>query len=276
MTEDYYKILGVNRAAGEIEIKKAYRRLALKHHPDRNPGNRRSEERFKEIAEAYAVLINGRKRKEYDRHRKQPFRGDTPSDAGFKYGPADFYRDFFHNPSTADFFSDLEKEFEAQGFRFNEKFFNELFSRRQDVFFKGIYEATVSAERPASRDRSPVGRFARRAEDRTTAEPSKRFLKVTPGTIRQRVTGITSRVGRMVNGSTQARDLTYQVKISKQEALLGKQVRLSFNRGGETERMSIRIPSGVKNGAQMKLAGMGLPGVGTEQPGDLYIRVKIV
>jgi len=276
MKEDCYKILGVNKAAGEIEIKKAYRRLALKHHPDRNPGNLSSEERFKEIAEAYAILIDRRKREEYDQYRKNSFRSTAQSAPGFKYASEDFYRDIFHNPSTADFFSELEKEFEAQGFRFNEKFFNELFSRRQDVFFKGIYDANVFEKRPASRNMSPVERFARRAEDSTAAAPSKRFLKVVPGTIRQRFTGITSRVGRIVNGSTKGRDLTYQVRISNQDALLGKQVRLTFSRGSETERMSIRIPSGVKNGAQLKLAGMGLPGDGAEKPGDLYIRVKIV
>ncbi len=65
---DYYEVLGVGRQAPEAEIKKAYRQQALKHHPDRNPGNKESEEKFKEAAEAYAVLADAGKRARYDRH----------------------------------------------------------------------------------------------------------------------------------------------------------------------------------------------------------------
>ena len=65
--KDYYEVLGVNRNATEEEIKKAYRKLALKYHPDRNKGNKEAEEKFKEISEAYAVLSDKNKREQYDR-----------------------------------------------------------------------------------------------------------------------------------------------------------------------------------------------------------------
>src|SRR2546425_4038001 len=64
---DYYEVLGVSRQASDQEIKSAYRKLALQHHPDRNPGNHEAEEKFKEAAEAYSVLSDSQKRAQYDR-----------------------------------------------------------------------------------------------------------------------------------------------------------------------------------------------------------------
>ena len=66
--KDYYEILGVSRNASEVELKKAYRQLALKYHPDRNPDNKESEDKFKEAAEAYDILSNPEKRKRYDQY----------------------------------------------------------------------------------------------------------------------------------------------------------------------------------------------------------------
>src|SRR5262249_57044388 len=63
---DYYEVLGVNRSATDQDLKSAYRRLAVKHHPDKNPGDPHAEERFKEAAEAYAVLSDAEQRRRYD------------------------------------------------------------------------------------------------------------------------------------------------------------------------------------------------------------------
>jgi len=73
--KDFYKILGIEEGASADEIKKAYRKLALKYHPDRNPDDAKAEERFKEIQEAYEVLSDAKKHKQYDRMRKNPFAG---------------------------------------------------------------------------------------------------------------------------------------------------------------------------------------------------------
>jgi molecular chaperone DnaJ len=72
---DYYDVLGISRDAGEEDIKKAYRKLAMKHHPDRNPGDQEAEERFKEAAEAYEVLRDHEKRDIYDRYGHQGLAG---------------------------------------------------------------------------------------------------------------------------------------------------------------------------------------------------------
>src|SRR3989337_68370 len=95
MEEDYYQILGVDRNASGEEIKKAYRKLAMKHHPDRNPGNKQAEERFKEINEAYAVLS--------DKGKRQP--NDPLGPCGFSqlFSQEDIFRGF----DISDLFKDL-------------------------------------------------------------------------------------------------------------------------------------------------------------------------
>src|SRR3990172_9063809 len=73
METDYYKTLGVAKDATNDDIKKAYRKLALKYHPDKNPGNQEMEEKFKKMSEAYAVLSDAKKRQEYDRFGSDGF-----------------------------------------------------------------------------------------------------------------------------------------------------------------------------------------------------------
>ncbi|MFX1555441.1 MAG: DnaJ domain-containing protein [Promethearchaeota archaeon] len=103
LEKDYYHTLGVSRNASQDEIKKAFRRLALKYHPDRCPGNPESEDRFKEINEAYAVLSDRDKRSEYDHFGPQRFRR--------RYREDDLFRAF-----------DFEGLFREFGLRFDDDF----------------------------------------------------------------------------------------------------------------------------------------------------------
>ena len=95
MAEDYYKTLGVEKSATEEEIKKAYRKLAMKFHPDRNPGNKQAEEKFKKISEAYAVLSDQEKRKQYDSFGSDAFRQ--------RYSQEDIFRNFDLNDILREF-----------------------------------------------------------------------------------------------------------------------------------------------------------------------------
>ncbi len=97
---DYYEVLGVARTASEAELKASFRKLAMKYHPDRNPGDKTSEQRFKEINEAYDVLKDGDKRAAYDRFGHAAFEHGTGAAAGAGFG-AEFASTF------ADIFDDL-------------------------------------------------------------------------------------------------------------------------------------------------------------------------
>src|SRR2546428_264673 len=130
MKRDYYEVLGVSRNATDEEIKKAFRKLAHQHHPDKNPGNRKAEERFKELAEAYQVLSDAERRSMYDRFGHAAFeQGAGP--AGFDFGAGfedilgDLFGDFFGTGRTRgrtrarrgqDLRYDLEVTFEEAAF----------------------------------------------------------------------------------------------------------------------------------------------------------------
>lgn len=97
MAEDYYKLLGISRDASTDEIKKAYRKLAVKYHPDKNPGNKEAEEKFKEISHAYEVLSNPEKRQRYDQFGESAFQYGGAGSGGFSgfHDPFDIFQDVF-------------------------------------------------------------------------------------------------------------------------------------------------------------------------------------
>lgn len=109
---DYYEVLGINRSASKEEIKKAYRKLAMQYHPDRNPGDKQAEENFKEAAEAYEVLSHDDKRNKYDRFGHEGVRGSAFGSEGFSsvndifshfsdiFGGSSIFDDFFGGGQT--------------------------------------------------------------------------------------------------------------------------------------------------------------------------------
>ena len=99
--KDYYQILGVPENASQEDIKNAFRKLAFKYHPDKNPGNeKQAEEKFKEINEAYSILGDAGKRRQYDFAKKSGF--DCTVYPGFGNAQSDIFRDAFSNPETVE------------------------------------------------------------------------------------------------------------------------------------------------------------------------------
>ena len=90
MKRDYYEVLGVEKGAGEADIKKSYRKMAMKYHPDKNPGDQAAEEKFKEAAEAYSVLNDSQKRAQYDQFGHAATDGGAGGFGGGFGGFADF------------------------------------------------------------------------------------------------------------------------------------------------------------------------------------------
>ena len=107
--KDYYEVLGVNRSASDDEIKKAYRKLAVKYHPDKNPGDQEAEEKFKEVSAAFEVLKDSDKRRKYDQFGHDAFRGGAASAGGVD--PFDLFRDAFGGGGGGGFGSSIFEDF---------------------------------------------------------------------------------------------------------------------------------------------------------------------
>lgn len=268
--KDYYRILGVPEAATEDEIKRAYRRLALQYHPDRNPGDPRAPERFKEISEAYAMLVDPAKRREYDafRHtrvRQEPFRGRA-------WSQADLFRDLFSNPRSADLFEELGREFARLGFRFDDRFFRDTFFGGRAIFFGGV---VVFGPFGVRRTVFPPGHQAmgeRQPSREPTAVPSViGFLGWLGRELKAVLTAPAEGVHRLLALASGRRrvDLIQSLELTPEEARTGVQKRVAIRQPGRSEEVLVKIPPGIRPGTRLRLHGKGVDG------GDLYLKVEV-
>lgn len=268
--KDYYRILNVPENASQKEIKQAFRRLAFKCHPDKNPGNeKQAEEKFKEINEAYGVLGDGNKRQQYDFARKGQFAGYDHR--GFQYAPQDIFRDTFSNQAT---FEELSRMFAQAGLRFDQDFLNRVFFKGKGVVFQ--FFTTPGG----------VDRRAYRSGDGTTYhQPStEAALPVRkPGLIERLLSKIAAKTGEFIfhkllgaaSGSLpqQGLDQHMEVEISSAEATTGGEKHVIYKRGAQTKRLAVKIPSGVKAGTRIRLKGMGQ--IQNKKSGDLYLHIRV-
>ncbi len=255
---DHYKVLGVEPDASQDEIRKAYRRLAKEHHPDRQGGSKAAEERFKEIAEAYGVLGDPEKRKQYDRLRELRMHGGPFS--GFGQGMnVDFGDGTAGFGNLGDIFSSL---------------------------FGGGRSRAERAPRQRGRDMYSVITIP----FETAARGGKVEVTIQGEMVCSKCSGSGAASGSKVETCPQCRG-TGQALSGQGAFSVAHRCPACFGRGkiiqkpcrkcqgagsvDEPSVVSVSIPTGIEDGKKMRLAGMGEPGVGGGPAGDLLLEVRV-
>lgn len=282
--KDYYKVLGVDRKATQDEIKKTYRKLAMKYHPDQNRGNKQAEEKFKDINEAYEVLSDPKKREHYDdlgnSYNQWQERGGNPGNFNWndwstrqpqgQTGPVDMgdYEDVFGG-GFSDFFSaifggmqggartatrqQIRPQVIEQGIQIT---LEEAYHGTQRVFQIG--DKRIEVKIPAGATTGTKIRVAGAVPSSMGSQKGDLHLvvEVLPN----------SRFTR------EAANLTTEIKVDLYIAVLGGSVNVTTLSGD----VLLTIPAGTQPGQKIRLSGRGLPKL--KEPntyGDLFVQVKV-
>jgi curved DNA-binding protein len=282
MAEDYYKTLGVNRTANEAEIKKAYRKLAMKYHPDHAKGDKAAEEKFKKISEAYAVLSDKEKRQEYDTFGSEGFRQ--------RFSQEDIFRGFNVNDILREFGfgGDAFGGGEGRGGRFSygagQPFGGR--GRHQSQSIRGsdlIYELPLTLREAAFGTTKTVTFQNQGAEERVTVKIPKGMTagkklrlagKGSPGPLGGPRGDLYIQATLMEDPvfSVEGQDLVTHHDIKISEALLGGTIPVPTL---DDKQFNLKVPAGTKAGTKLRLPGHGLPAMQGNKAGDLYVRVNI-
>jgi len=284
--KDYYKTLGVPRTASQEEIKKSFRKLAMKYHPDRNKEDKGAEAKFKEINEAYAVLSNPEKRKQYDTFGADHF--------GRQYSQEDIFRDFD--------FSSIFSEFGLGGGAQN--IFSQMFGgraytsrgRRSPFGFEGygpgthaakgqdfVYELSITLEEAATTTSKVISYH----EGETQQTIS---VKIPAGISSGKKLRIQGKGGPGLHGGPRG-DLFVQIKVldhpvfrrEGDDLIMNREVRFTEAMSGteidvptiDQKTLRLKIPPGCQVNARFRLKGYGMPIMGGSGRGDAYVQVTV-
>jgi len=274
---DYYKALEIEKGASSDDIKKAFRKLAVKYHPDRNPGNKGAEDKFKEINEAYAVLSDPEKKQQYDTFGSSGFHNKyTQEDIfrGFDFGNA--YKDMGGGSGAEDIFSRLfggsfSRGGGRGGFRSAQQngadhemeltisFLDAAHGvEKQVAFRRNGQREELKVKIPAGVDNGSKIRISGKgAQSDSGGSPGDLFLilHVEPDPVFTRDGG----------------DLFVERPISFTAACLGIALDVPTLEGDKR----IKIPAGIQPGTKIRLKGCGIKSLGSNAKGDLYVKIGV-
>jgi molecular chaperone DnaJ len=264
---DYYEALEISKSATPEEIKKAYRKQALKYHPDKNPGDKEAETRFKEISEAYEVLSDEKKRQIYDRHGKEGLRGAGPGGGA-------------HFESMEDALRTFMGAFGGMG---GESIF--------ESFFGGDFGGGAS--------RSSASRLHRQGASKrvnlsvTFEEAASGVDKELAITNYVQCSSCKGKGSSAANGIKRCSQCNGQGQVYEQRGFFSMSMPCPKCHGEgqvvtdpcsacqgqgalkEKQRIKVHIPAGVDSGMRLKMSGYGDAGLGGGPPGDLYVFINV-
>ncbi len=290
--KDFYDMLGVARAATQDEIKKAYRKLAMQYHPDKNPGNKKAEDKFKEFSEAYEVLSDEKKRKNYDQFGHagvdgNPFGGAGSGGfggAGGFGGPrggaggADQFQDIF-----GDVFGDIFGGQAGRGGTYNS---GRTRGPRAPIRGSDLrYTLTTTFEEAAAGCEKMVS-FMRQSGAKE--ESAKLSVTVPPGVKEGQRLKLSGEGDKPTSGTPgdlyvivdlqdhllfkrEENDVILDLPVHYTDAILGTSAEIPTLFG----KAEIKIPAGTHSGQVFRLKGKGFPRLGSTGLGDMLVRVSI-
>ncbi len=269
MSQDFYELLGVSKDASQDKIKKAYRKLARKWHPDINPGNKDAEQKFKEISHAYECLGNEQKRKLYDEFGEQGLQAGFDAEKAREYSKWSSFQKGAGGPGAEGF-----GRYESY-----EDIFGDLFGSGMG---RGDFKSTVAARgRDVHHDMTIDVVSALKGFETELAMQHASPCPVCHGT------GIDSSAGMttcpICGGSGRQEVAQGPMHFTKPcphchgHGQIGKPCSRCHGSGQilGTEKIRVVIPQGVREGSKVRVAGKGEPGLNGGEPGDLYLIIHL-
>lgn len=258
---DYYEVLGVSRSADDNTIKKAYRKLAKKYHPDTNGGDPQAEQKFKEVTEAYNVLSDKEKRKLYDQFGHAAFDGSAPG-AGAQGG------------AYGDPFGGFGRRAGGANGGYQEYHFS---GEDMDDILKNMFGGGAGAFRQGrTGNGGTYYSYSSNGNAGGRHGTQGGFGGGSYGSGFGYDGGFGNGFGAGSSYQGKGEDLHANVSITFDEAAFGCDKRITLTDGhGENKTLQVHIPAGIDTGKSVRLRGKGQPGIGGGEPGDLLLEVTV-